>query len=210
MANIVKYYSRGRHPKLFWGKRTLKAMNSKRHAAMPEWVMPQIEVSEDARVLDVGCGGGANVSRLLSKCPQGTVTGLDISAAALDMTKDLNYHDYVDGKCVIVGGNAIQLPLARESYNLVTAFETIYYWSSLEQGVQELFRVLKPGGTVVIANEMDGEGEEDRRIEKRVGGIRIYSIAEIEEDLSYAGFTDITASHDKERHFICVMARRPE
>ena len=210
MANIVKYYRRGRHPKGFWGKQALKAMNGPRHAALPEWVMEQIQVSEDARVLDVGCGGGANVSRLLALCPKGTVTGLDISAAAIDMTKELNYRAFVDKLCNVAGGNALQIPLVKETYDLVTAFETIYYWSSLVSGAEEMFRVLKPGGMCVIANEMDGEGEEDRKMERSVGGIRIYSIAEIKEDLTEAGFTDITAAHDKERHFVCVIARKPK
>ena len=209
MASIVTYYSRGRHPKRFWGKRALKAMNGPRHAAMPEWVMPQIQVREDARVLDVGCGGGANVARLIAKCPKGVVTGLDISAAAIEMTKELNYRDFVDKRCMIAGGNVLQIPLVKDTYDLVTAFETIYYWASLLSGVEEIYRVLKPGGTVVIANEMDGEGESDRQLEKSVGGIRIYTIDEIKEDLLEAGFTDITSSHDEQRHFICVMATKP-
>lgn len=210
MGNIVKYYRRGRHPKGFWGKRALKAMNGSKHAAMPEWAMPQIKVGEDARVLDVGCGGGANVARLLTKCPQGNVTGLDISKAAIEMTKDYNYHAFVDGLCKVAGGNAVQIPLAKDNYDLVTAFETIYYWTSLLYGAQEIYRVLKPGGKIVIANEMDGESEEDRKMERSVGGFRIYSIAEIKEDLTEAGFIDITAQHDEERHFVCVIARKPK
>ncbi len=209
MANIVKYYMRGRHPRGFWGKQTLKAMNGPRHAAMPEWVISQLQVAEDARVLDVGCGGGANVARLIAKCPRGTVIGMDHSSKAIDMTHELNYRAVVDSQCLVVGGNALQIPLARESYDLVTAFETIYYWASLLQGAEEMFRVLKPGGTVVIANEMDGESENDRLMERRVGGIRIYTINEIEQDLAEAGFTDITSSHDEGRHYVCIIGHKP-
>lgn len=207
--NIRKYYLRGRHPHGFWGNRALKEMNDKKHAAMPEWVFGELKLNEDARILDLGCGGGANIARMLEKCPKGTVTGLDISQLALEKSKELNYHAYVDKRCMISGGNAVQLPLARGMYDVVTAFETIYFWSSLTAGAEEMFRVLKPGGMCVIANELDGLQQSDRDLEKNPGAMRVYTIDEIKEDLSAAGFTNIQSRHDEERHFICVTARKP-
>lgn len=207
--NLRRYYTRGRHPKGFWGMRALKAMNGKKHAALPEWVFSELQIKEDARVLDVGCGGGANIGRMLKLCPSGHVTGLDMSQLALEESKDSNYHAYVDKLCSIVGGNATQLPLARDIFDVVTAFETIYYWSSLAMGASEMFRVLKPGGTCVIANEMDGLEPGARDLEKAVT-IRIYTIDEIIEDLTETGFTNIQTRHDEDRHFVCVTARKPK
>ena len=56
--NLHKHYLRARNPKGFWGHRALKAMNGKEHAALPEWVFAELEIKDDADVLDVGCGGG--------------------------------------------------------------------------------------------------------------------------------------------------------
>lgn len=207
--NIRRYYDRGRHPKGFWGMRALKAMNGKKHAALPEWVFSEFQFREDDQVLDVGCGGGANLARMLKLCPSGHITGLDMSQLALEESKDFNYHAYVDKLCSIVGGNATQMPLARDMFDVVTAFETIYYWSSLALGASEIFRVLKPGGTCIIANEMDGIGPGARALERAVTGIRIYTIDEIIEDLTEIGFTQIQSLHDQEHHFICVTARKP-
>ena len=206
--SLRRYYDRGRHPKGFWGLRALKAMNGKKHAALPEWVFGEFQFKEDARVLDVGCGGGANLARMLKLCPSGHVTGLDMSELALEESKDLNYHAYVDKFCSIVGGNATQLPLARDMFDVVSAFETIYYWSSLAMGASEIFRVLKPGGTCIIANEMDGLDPGARALERAIS-IRIYTIDEIIADLTEIGFSDIQARHDEQRHFVCVTARKP-
>lgn len=206
--NLRKYYTRARHPKGFWGFRIIKAMNGKGHAALPEWVLANLQINEDATVLDVGCGGGANIARLLAKCPQGHVTGLDNSTISLEGTKDYNYRDVVDKRCLVVGGNATQMPLAKNMFDVVTAFETVYFWPSLAKGISEVFRVLKQGGTAVIANEMDGLLPEYRNIENAVGML-VYTIDEITEALTKAGFTDIQSRHDEERHFICVTAVKP-
>lgn len=190
--------------------RVVKDMNSKRHAALPEWVFETIKPSSDARVLDMGCGGGANVARMLDMCPEGRVTGLDFSALALEVATDLNYPAIKDGYCVIVGGNAMQMPLAREVFDMVTAFETIYYWGSLDGGLAEAFRVLKPGGTIIVANELDGLSRESMEVSQAVDILRIYTSDEIESSLAAAGFNGIKSLHDEQRHFICVTARKPE
>ena len=134
MANLIRYYIRASHPKGFWGRRALSAMNGKQHAALPEWVFEDLQVSEDANVLDVGCGGGANVARLLEKCPNGIVTGMDRSTLAMEISHDLNYRAVVDKRGFIIGGNVSQMPRAKDMLDLVTAFETIYYFGISHAG----------------------------------------------------------------------------
>ena len=209
MKRIGKYYRRGRNPKGFWGLRALKSMNGKHHRALPEWALAEVQIPDNATMLDVGCGGGANIARLLSKCNGGTVTGLDFAKLAVEVSMDVNNNAIVDRQCTIVGGNAIQMPLAKDIFDVATAFETIYYWPSFEVGCSEMFRVIKPGGTVLIANERDGLAAEDSDLAREVGGMRIYTPQEIEQALSAAGFTHITVKNDEQRHFICVTARKP-
>ena len=210
MKKLYRYYERGRSPKGFWGGRTLLAMNGKEHAAMPEWALAELKINPGDHMLDIGCGAGANISRMLSMCPECMVRGVDLSKKALEYATDHNFKAVKDGQCVIVGGSATQLPLAKNVYNVVTAFETIYYWPTIASGFSEALRVLKPGGTFLVANELDGEGQEYRDMERAIGGIRIYTIEEIEQQMEELGFVDIKSRHDKERHFICVMARKPK
>ncbi len=186
----------------------MSIMNGKNHAAMPEWVLSELDIKENDTILDVGCGGGANIARLLKRVPKGKVIGLDYSQMALEVAQDLNYHDYVDKRCLLMGGNAMQMPLAKETYNIITAFETVYYWLSLELGFSEIYRLLKPGGTIVIGNELDGTQEIDRKIERATNYMRIYSIDEIEATLKQVGFTNIKSRHDEDRHFVCFTATK--
>lgn len=210
MASIIRHYKRGRHPKGFWGRRTLISMNGKKHAALPEWVFSELSLPEDIRILDVGCGGGANIERMLKLYPGSRATGLDISALALEMTTDKNYHAVVDGDCTVMGGNAVQMPIAKCVIDVATAFEAIYYWLSIDSGFAEIYRVLKPGGIVVVANELDGLDPNDDPMSKAVGGMRIYTPDEIKQSLIDVGFTNINVRQDEQRHFVCVTATKPE
>jgi hypothetical protein len=74
--------------------------------------------------------------------------------------------------------------------------------------LREIFRVLKAGGTCVIANEMDGLDPEHKKLEKSLPML-VYSIEDISDILAKVGFTDIKSRHDESRHFICVTAKKP-
>ena len=55
------------------------AMMNLGHSPVARWVLRFLELTLDAKVLDCGCGGGANIKRLLKKCPEGLVKGIDLS-----------------------------------------------------------------------------------------------------------------------------------
>ena len=209
MNSFHRYYNRGRIPTRFWGKQALKSMNGKKHAALPEWAFPEIQEGNYTHILDIGCGGGANIQRMLDMFPNSMVTGLDVSHYALDMTRNVNEGAINSGRCFVVGGNAGQMPLPKESFDLATAFETVYYWSGITACFTEVYRVLKPGGTFLIANELDGLTESDRRLERVVGMLRIYNTDELTSALTVAGFVNINARHDEQRHFISIKCQKP-
>ena len=52
--------------------------------------LSQVEIAADARALDIGCGGGANIGRLLERAPQGHVCGLDYSPLSVATSREFN------------------------------------------------------------------------------------------------------------------------
>ena len=74
-----------------------KMMNSG-HARVSQWGFSNISAEPDAKVLDVGCGGGANIAIWLDKCRNGHVTGLDYSEISVAESQKLNIAAIKQGK----------------------------------------------------------------------------------------------------------------
>ena len=99
-------------------------------------------------MLDCGCGGGANIKRLLKKCPQGIVKGIDYSPVSVEKSKKVNEAAIAEGRCTVLQGSVADMIFAGDWFDAVTAFETVYFWPDLPQCFREVYRVLKPGGII--------------------------------------------------------------
>ena len=97
----------------------------------------------DARVLDVGCGSGATVERLVSLY-QLQAIGLDPSERLLELGN--KNHPGLN----LIRGLGENLPFPVNYIDGVLAECTLSVMEDLDQVLKEIFRVLKPGGWVVI------------------------------------------------------------
>ena len=61
--------------------------------------------SPDAKILDGGCGGGANIRKLLKKYPQSIVKGVDYSAVSVEKAQRLNRDAITDELCSVWQGS---------------------------------------------------------------------------------------------------------
>ena len=85
----MSFFENTRKPTGFGGK-VMVAMMNVGHSAVARWGLQFLELAPDTKVLDCGCGGGANMKRLLKKCPQGIVKGIDYSPVSVEKTKKVN------------------------------------------------------------------------------------------------------------------------
>ena len=134
---------------------------NRRHRPLQEFAMRFFELPEKGRVLDVGCGGGANIATWLDKCRNGHVTGLDYSEVSVAESQELNAAAIKQGKCRVLQGDVSAIPFSDEVFDYVSAFETVYFWPGLKKCFSEVNRVLKSGGTFLICNESDGTNASD-------------------------------------------------
>ena len=85
----MSFFENTRKPTGFGGKVMLNMMNLF-HAPLADWGMKFLPLSSNAKVLDCGCGGGANIRKLLKKCPQGVVKGVDYSPVSVEKARRHN------------------------------------------------------------------------------------------------------------------------
>ena len=97
-----------------------------------------------------------------------------------------------------------ELPFGSEQFDAVTAFETVYFWPDLPQCFREVCRVLKPGGTLLICNESNGDTDKDKKWTEIIGGMTIYKDIELKAYLEQAGFHDVQIR--KKKSWLCITA----
>ena len=201
------FFENTRKPQGFGGKIMVKMMNSG-HSKLAKWGFTKICAKSNAKVLDIGCGGGANVANWLTKCTNGHVTGIDYSKVSVEESKKLNEIAIKQGKCDIVYGDVSSMPFDDETFDCVSAFETVYFWEDLEKCFAEVHRVMKNGGTFLICNESDGTNSADEKWAKKIGGMKIYNEMQLRTTLEKVGFCDIKSFADAKKHWLCIVANK--
>ena len=208
MGLLSKIFSNTRKPEGFFGRMMVNGMNGGGHARLAEWGLSHLTLTADANVLDVGCGGGANVARLLKRCPKGTVTGIDYSPVSVKKSTEVNAAAIAAGRCRVLEGSAAALPFEEDAFDLVTAFETVYFWPDIEECFRGVRRCLKEGGRFAIVNEDDGLTGKNEKWEKMIDGMHTYTPDELRTHLANAGFHDIAVHGDDKHHWLTVIATK--
>ncbi len=201
----MSFFENTRKPVGLGGK-IMVAMMNVGHTPVARWGLQFLSLSSDAKVLDCGCGGGANMKRLLKECPQGVVKGIDYSPVSVERSQKVNQAAVAAGRCAVLQGSVADMIFADDGFDAVTAFETVYFWPDLPQCFREVRRILKPGGTFLICNESSGDTNRDAKWTKIIDGMTIYQDTELKAYLEQAGFHDVQIY--KKKRWLCVTARK--
>ncbi len=131
-------------------------------AMKPEFAADVVAaVSDDARVLDVGSGGGQLCVELAERGPGLRVTGLDISADQLRRAR--RRAGALGERVEFFEGTAMELPFPDESFDATVSYGSIKHWPDAARGVTEMLRVLRPGGLFAVVELDRGCGLEEAR-----------------------------------------------
>lgn len=201
----MSFVENTRKPVGLGGKLMVAAMNLG-HQALARWGMGFLNVGPEAEILDCGCGGGANLTRLLKKCPNGIVKGIDYSPVSVEKARKLNRQAIQEGRCTVLNGSVADMIFASSWFDAVTAFETVYFWPDLPACFREVYRVLKPSGTFLICNEC-GDPEKYSKWTEIIDGMTIYRDTELQAALEQAGFQHVQ-THSNKMGWLCVTARK--
>ena len=110
-------------------------------------------------------------------------------------------------------GSVSQLPFPDNVFDLVTAAETHYFWPDLAADTREVFRVLRPGGTVILIVEAyKGAKTAAAKLAEKVlplAGMTLLSVDEHRELFTTAGYSDVRVIEEPGKGWICSIGRKP-
>ena len=198
-----------RKPKWLLGRLYLWLMN-RTHSRLTSWALSHLSIGPKDAILDVGCGGGRTVRSLSTAAPEGRVTGIDYSPQSVAASRRFNGDLIAAGNVDIVAGSVSSLPFQDETFDLVTAVETHYYWPDPARDFARVLRVLKPTGTFLIVAEAHRRSERDfvmPLVMKLLGG-SCPSAAQLKQQLAAAGFSSIEMFEDRRKGWLAITARR--
>ena len=110
-------------------------------------MLPLMNLGERETVLDVGCGAGWLCRMLASELRESKVVGLDVSDEMIERARAASTN--FASLSFLVGG-VDQIPSEDDVFTKVISVESSYYWPDPARGIQEIFRVLAPGGSAWI------------------------------------------------------------
>ncbi len=163
-----------------------------KHADVLAEMLRSAVCTTDFAMLDIGCGMG-KVARLAKHLfPEASVHGTDISESIICRARE--QYPQVEFK---VAGD-INLPYADELFDILTCRQSIHHYPDMIAHLDEVRRVLKPGGVYLIIDIAPEEGEYDRLLNQIFlsaekggsdnGHVKLYTVAEYEEFFEKTGF----------------------
>jgi ubiquinone/menaquinone biosynthesis C-methylase UbiE len=107
---------------------------------------------ENKRVLEIGCGNGVQAKYILNHFGPSSVTGIDLNHDNIEIANEQKELKQIENVFFFVD-DAQNLALIKEnSFDVVVNIESAFHYPDKEAFLNEIFRVLKPGGFFVIAD----------------------------------------------------------
>jgi ubiquinone/menaquinone biosynthesis C-methylase UbiE len=198
LSILKRLIEQAKRPKGIIGSLMLRIMNVA-HAGIMKWTLQKMNMEDGTALLDIGCGGGKSIKILSQHIKNGKVYGIDYSAQAVKESIRKNKQDVKDGKVTILKASVTDIPFDNNTFSIITAFQTHYFWPDFEMSVREIYRVLKSNGELfIVAPKYNIDYH-----------MKVYkSNRELEVLLKEVGFTSVQFFENPGRGWLCVKSRK--
>ena len=112
-------------------------------------VVKLVNASKPDSILDIATGTG-DLAINLAETNASKIVGLDISSGMLEIGKQKINKKGLDTKIEMILGDSENMPFEDDAFDAITVAFGVRNFETLENGLKEIYRVLKPGGTFVI------------------------------------------------------------
>lgn len=109
-----------------------------------------LAAEKPASILDVATGTG-DLAILMSRLTDAqSITGIDLSEGMIEVGRKKIARAELSDKITLEAGDCLNLPMSDDSFDAVTVAYGVRNFENLLAGYREMFRVLRPGGTLTV------------------------------------------------------------
>lgn len=175
------------YPKGILGK-ILFAWMTRMTIGHARWTLDLMDIQPDDNTLEIGFGNGANIKLLLQRAPKGSVTGVEVSATAIEMASKKNAKAISEGRVRLLKSEGIALPLDSDVFEKACTIATAYVIEDPGAVFKEMYRVLKPNGLAVVTFPVRENFIRFKPVEAE--GFYLHQLADLEKAFRDAGFVN--------------------
>lgn len=153
-----------------------------------------LPMSEDAQVLDLGCGTGLELEAYFRLNPTARVTGIDLAPGMLDALKA----KFPDKAVTLIQGSYFDVPLGEKAYDAAVSVESLHHFTQEEKIplYRKLRQALREGGYFILTDYFALSEEEEAR--RRAELVRLKKEQGIADEAFYHYDTPLTVQHETE------------
>ena len=181
-------------PTGFFGKILAKGM-ARGHKEFYKNALKVINPKKDDKYLEIGFGSGIFIKKYMSHVSK--IAGIDYSEDMVKLASDINRKLVESGKAEFKQGYASSLPWADNEFTVVAAIEVFFFLNETEKTLKEIFRILKPGGRLIIEMAFNKDDGVDHKRHIKKMNLKLYSGEEMKKLLKKTGFNDIAIDYYK-------------
>ena len=112
-------------------------------------VVKSVKKENPKTILDIATGTG-DLAIAMAKSTDAKITGFDLSAGMLEVGRKKIKEQNLENRIEMIQGDAEKMPFEDNSFDVITVAFGVRNFENLKKGLDDIYRVLKPGGKFII------------------------------------------------------------
>ncbi len=202
------FSKQARKPTGIFGRFYMSRVFEKGNVELNSLMYKTLSLGRNDHALEIGFGTGTLIKKIADNFDNGLIEGVDFSKSMVEIAQKKNKKHINSGKVIIRLGDFDEMLFDDNSFDKIFSVNTIYFWKNPKTSISKIYRILKPGGKLVIGfNDKD----EMKKMPLNKDVFQYYSTQDVTELLSINGSLkniDIITKKGKQKTCYCAVGTK--